>query len=70
MTHGATLVCDPCAAALGEATVARVRAALPGASEPRWLAPDIAADLFFTSDLDASDRAAAEALRSVLGRSM
>jgi hypothetical protein len=36
---------------------------LLGASEPRWLAPGIAADLFFTPDPDAGDRAAADARR-------
>jgi hypothetical protein len=41
--------------------------ALPGASEPRWLAPGIAADLFFTPDPGGSDRAAAEALRLLRG---
>jgi hypothetical protein len=47
--------------------VARVRAAWPSASEPCWLAPGIAADLSFTPDPGASDRAAADALRSLLG---
>jgi hypothetical protein len=36
---------------------------LLGASAPRWLAPGIAADPFFTPDPDASDRAAADARR-------
>jgi phosphoserine phosphatase len=67
MTHVATLICDPCAPPLGEAAVVRVRAALPGASEPRWLASGIAADLFFTPDPGASDRSTTDALRPLLG---
>jgi phosphoserine phosphatase len=67
MSHVATLICDPGAPALGKATVARVRAALPGAGTARWLAPAMAADVFFTPDPGVSDRAAAGALRAVLG---
>jgi phosphoserine phosphatase len=66
MTHVATLICDPCGPALDEATIARARAALPDASEPRWLAPGIAADVFFTPDPGEGDRAAADALRLLL----
>lgn len=44
-----------------------MRAAGPSASEPCWLVPGIAADLFFTPDPGASVRAAADALRALLG---
>ena len=47
MTHVATLISDPGAAALDAAAVARASEALPSPAEPRWLAERIAADLPF-----------------------
>ncbi len=48
MTHVATLISNPASPALDAAAVERVRAALPGAGEPRWLDPGIAADIPFS----------------------
>src|SRR5262249_43698921 len=48
MTHVATLISNPDAAALDEAALARARSALPSPGDPRWLAARIAADLPFS----------------------
>jgi phosphoserine phosphatase len=48
MTHVATLISSPGAAALDAAALARAREALPSPAEPRWLAERIAADLPFS----------------------
>ena len=48
MTHVATLISNPASPALDAAAIERVRAALPGAGEPRWLDPGIAADIPFS----------------------
>jgi phosphoserine phosphatase len=68
MTHVATLISDPAAAALDQAALARARELLPGAAEPRWLAERIAAELSFTpaGENDNGSRASAERLRQAL----
>jgi phosphoserine phosphatase len=68
MTHVATLISDPAAAALDQAALARARELLPGAAEPRWLAERIAAELPFTpaGENDNGARACAERLRQAL----
>jgi phosphoserine phosphatase len=48
MTHVATLISSPGAAALDAAAIARARETLPAPAEPRWLAERIAADLPFS----------------------
>jgi phosphoserine phosphatase len=48
MTHVATLISSPGAAALDAAAIARAREALPSPAKPRWLAERIAADLPFS----------------------
>jgi hypothetical protein len=58
MIHVATLVRDPCAPALDEATV------------PACALPGMAADVFFTPDPDACDRAATDTLRPLLGEDL
>jgi phosphoserine phosphatase len=63
MNDVATLIAAP--GRLEPATVARVRAALEGAGEPRWLAAAEAADIAF--DAKADRRALAEALRETAG---
>jgi phosphoserine phosphatase len=68
MAYVATLISDPAAAALDQATLARARDRLPGAAEPRWLAARVAADLPFspTGENDNGSRAWAERLREAL----
>ena len=68
MTHVATLISDPAAAALDEATLTRARELLPSAGEPRWLAERTAADLPFTpaGENDNGPRAWSERLRQAL----
>jgi phosphoserine phosphatase len=73
MTHVATLISSPGAAALDAAAVARAREALPSPAEPRWLAERIAADLPFSpsGEIDNRDAEAAFADRvrsSLAGR--
>jgi phosphoserine phosphatase len=70
MTHVATLIAPT--AALDAATIARVRQALPGAAEPRWLAEGVAADISFTASAGVDQRANAlrelsDRLRALLG---
>jgi phosphoserine phosphatase len=48
MTHVATLISSPGAAALDAAALARAREALPSPAAPRWLAERIAADVPFS----------------------
>ena len=60
----ATLIAAP--GGLSAAMVDRVRAALTGASEPQWLAPGVAADISFSADHAADQRAIAEQVRSLL----
>jgi phosphoserine phosphatase len=68
MTHVATLISNPAAAALDEAALARARDLLPAPEEPRWLAANIAADLPFSpaGENDNGARAWAERLRGRL----
>ena len=63
MTHVATLIARP--NALAAAAVDSARAALPGAGEPRWLAPATAADIPFTPSAAADQRAVGERLRAL-----
>ena len=64
-THVATLIAP--AGALLPAMVERVHQTLPGASEPQWLDPDAAADISFSADSVADQRAIAGQVRSLLG---
>jgi len=65
MTHVATLISNPAEPALDATAIDAARAALPGASEPRWLDAGIAADIPFTPD--ATDKATADRVRAALG---
>jgi phosphoserine phosphatase len=69
MTHVATLISNPDAAALDQAAVARARDALPAAGETRWLAERVAADIPFNvaGENDNGARAWAERLREAVG---
>jgi phosphoserine phosphatase len=64
MTHVATLIAGP--GALEPALVARARAELAHAAEPRWLGETTAADLFFTAESPFDQRALAGRLRAAL----
>jgi phosphoserine phosphatase len=68
MTHVATLISNPDAAALDHPALTRARDMLPASSEPRWLAEHIAADIPFTpaGENDNGTRAWAERLRESL----
>jgi phosphoserine phosphatase len=70
VTHVATLISSPGAAALDAATLARARDALPSPAEPRWLAGKIAADLPFSpggeNDNRDGNRSLADRLRASL----
>ena len=61
----ATLVANPQKAALSDAAIQRIAQALPAFVSSRWLAPGVAADLFF----EASDLEAARARLSALALS-
>jgi phosphoserine phosphatase len=63
MTHVATLIGSP--NALSPAALARVRAALPAAADPRWLAEGTAADITFSLGAGIDQRSLAEKLRSL-----
>jgi len=65
MTHVATLISNPARPALDDAVIAAARTVLPGAGEPRWLDPGIAADILFTPG-GADDKGVTERLRSAL----
>ncbi len=67
MTHVVTLVSNPARPALDAALVTQAAAALPGASAPKWLNANVAADLFFTPASGADNRALADAVRAALG---
>jgi phosphoserine phosphatase len=56
MTHVATLISSPGAAALDAAALARAREALPSPAEPRWLAERVAADLPFSPSGETDNR--------------
>jgi phosphoserine phosphatase len=66
MTHVATLISNPAAPALDEATLARAAAACSAASSPRWLDPGIAADLPFSAGRAADKDHVIAALRDTL----
>jgi phosphoserine phosphatase len=66
MTHVATLISDPAAAALDQAALARGRDMLPGAAAPRWLAERIAADLPFSPAGENDNRACVARLREAV----
>jgi phosphoserine phosphatase len=66
MTHVATLISSPGAAALDAAALARARATLPSPGAPRWLAERIAADLPFSPTNETDNRTWAERLRESL----
>jgi phosphoserine phosphatase len=67
MTHVATLISNPDAAALDHAALTRARELLPAAGEPRWLAERIAADVPFNPPGENDNgRAWAERLRESL----
>ncbi|MDP2410871.1 MAG: phosphoserine phosphatase SerB [Pseudolabrys sp.] len=63
-THVATLIAP--AGRLDAATLGRARAALPGAADPFWLAGGTAADIPFSADAGADQRALADHLRGLL----
>ncbi|MDB5544690.1 MAG: serB [Hyphomicrobiales bacterium] len=66
MTHVATLVSNPNQPALTQALLAKAASALACASAPRWLNAGVAADLFFTPESGADNRALADAVRAAL----
>jgi len=63
MTHVATLISNPARPTVVTALVDAVRAELPGAGKPQWLAQNIAADIPFALPPGTSDRAMAARLR-------
>jgi phosphoserine phosphatase len=63
MTHVATLIGPD---ALDGAALARVRASLPGAGEPRWLAQGTAADIPFSASAGLDQRKLAGEMRGLL----
>ncbi|HLN07888.1 MAG TPA: phosphoserine phosphatase SerB [Xanthobacteraceae bacterium] len=66
MTHVATLISNPQRPALDDAILAKAVAVLPGAAQPRWLDPAIAADIPF-SPKSANHPRVLNDLRSTLG---
>ncbi len=72
MTHVATLVCDPALPVLTSAMLRRACEAITGQSGvphdlPHWLAPEIAADIFFEAGLAVGTKAVANGVRLSLG---
>ncbi len=67
MTFVATLISNPARPALDEALLAKAASALPAASAPDWLAPNIAADISFAPQGPTDNRALADAVRAALG---
>jgi phosphoserine phosphatase len=65
MSHIATLISNPAKPAVTDAAIAAVRAALPAAANPIWLAPGIAVDVPF-SFAKVDLRPLADALREKL----
>jgi phosphoserine phosphatase len=63
MTHVATLI----ATALEDAALARARTEIPDAGEPVWLAAGFAADIPFSAEAGADQRALSDRLRGALG---
>ena len=66
MTHVATLISNPAEPALDAVALDRARAALPGAGQPNWLDPGIAADIPFTPAGANDQRNLADLIRSAL----
>jgi phosphoserine phosphatase len=66
MTHVATLISNPAEPALDAVALDRARAALPGAGQPNWLDPGIAADIPFTPAGANDQRSLADVIRSAL----
>ncbi len=64
MTHVATLIAKP--GALDQSAVDRARSLLPQPGAPQWLAKNTAADIPFTPERDADQRALAERIRAAL----
>jgi len=64
MTHVATLIAH--LNGLGEDTLVRAGAVLPRALDPQWLDRGVAADIAFTPDEGADQRAIADELRQIL----
>jgi len=64
-SHVATLIAP--ASRLDAGMLARARAMLPGAAEPRWLADATAADISFSLSADVDQRDVAERLRGGVG---
>jgi phosphoserine phosphatase len=69
-TFVATLVANPLQSALSDALIARIAQALPGFASKQWLDPNIAADLFFTTDDSALALARAELGAALAGESV
>ena len=63
-SYVATLIAAP--GRLDAGALAHARAALPGAGEPRWLAPDAAADIPFSANPGGDQRALADAVRALV----
>jgi phosphoserine phosphatase len=66
MTHVATLISNPAEPALDAVALDRARTALPGAGQPNWLDPGIAADIPFTPAGANDQRDLADLIRSAL----
>ncbi len=66
MTHVATLISNPIEPALDAAVLDRAHAELPGAGNPNWLEPRIAADIPFTPAGDNDQRGLTARLRATL----
>ena len=72
MTHVATLVCDPALPVLTSAMLRRASEAITGQcgvpqDPPHWLAPEIAADIFFEAGPAVGTKAVANGVRVSLG---
>ena len=65
MTHVATLISNPAAPALDAVALDRARMALPGAGQPNWLDPGIAADIPFTPAGANDQRGLADLIREL-----
>jgi len=72
MTHVATLVCDPARPVLTGAMLRRASEAFSKQDPPRWLAQNIAADIFFEPGPAVDAKAIADRVRapSIMPRSM
>jgi len=66
MTHVATLISAPAAAALDDHAVRAAQHRLPAGSEPRWLDRGVAVDILFRSAGDNDNRAIAGSIRQAL----